>query len=133
MSISDFNERAKAENLVIIDDLVLNVTDYMDNHPGGKFLLEHNIGRDISKFFYGGYALDNNDVRGGSMTYAHSNVARSIVETLVIARLIHSSDKSKSEGTEPALTFHAVINKREKVNNATHTIIFDIKNSVNKP
>jgi cytochrome b involved in lipid metabolism len=32
----------------------------MENHPGGKFVIEHNIGRDVSKFFYGGYSLDGN-------------------------------------------------------------------------
>lgn len=45
---------------VILDEIVIDMSEYMDNHPGGKFLLEHNKGRDISKFFYGGYALDGN-------------------------------------------------------------------------
>jgi cytochrome b involved in lipid metabolism len=73
--------------LVILDDLVLDVTDYMDNHPGGKFLLQHNIGRDISKFFYGGYALDGNMV-GADKRNTHSNIARLQIETLIIARLL---------------------------------------------
>ena len=51
---------------MILDDLVLDIENYMDNHPGGRFLLEHNIGRDISKFFYGGYALDGNLIKGGA-------------------------------------------------------------------
>lgn len=63
---------------------MLNVTDYMDNHPGGKFLLEHNIGRDISKFFYGGYALDGNGTKFGSIANTHSNAARWVVETLIM-------------------------------------------------
>ena len=70
--------------------MVLDVHSYMDNHPGGKFLLEHNIGRDISKFFYGGYALDNNDARGGSLVNAHSNIARLHVNSLIVARFIGS-------------------------------------------
>ena len=63
---------------MLLDDLVLDVTDYMFNHPGGKFLLEHNIGRDVSKFFYGGYAQDGNLIANGaaSVVYAHSNMAR---------------------------------------------------------
>ncbi len=63
----------------------------MDNHPGGRFLLEHNVGRDVSKFFYGGYSLDGNLIKGGSHINTHSNVARKIVESLVIARLVCSS------------------------------------------
>jgi cytochrome b involved in lipid metabolism len=34
----------------------------MINHPGGKFVVEANIGRDISKFFYGGYSMENYSV-----------------------------------------------------------------------
>jgi cytochrome b involved in lipid metabolism len=45
----------KGKHLFILDDLVLDLTDYIPNHPGGAFLLQHNIGRDVSKFFYGGY------------------------------------------------------------------------------
>lgn len=60
MSMSVFNKRiAAGDKLVILDDLVLDVSQYISCHPGGKFLLEHNFGRDISKFFYGGYSLEN--------------------------------------------------------------------------
>jgi cytochrome b involved in lipid metabolism len=38
--------------------MVLDIETYMAEHPGGKFSIEHNIGRDISKFFYGGYSLE---------------------------------------------------------------------------
>jgi cytochrome b involved in lipid metabolism len=61
--------------LVILDDLVIDVGDYMDNHPGGKFLLAHNIGRDVSKFFYGGYSLDGNLINK-TKRHTHSNMAR---------------------------------------------------------
>lgn len=45
--------------LVIFDNLVLNLNGYERVHPGGKFNLTHNYGRDISKFFFGGYQLVN--------------------------------------------------------------------------
>jgi len=76
---------------VLLDDLVLDVAEYMDNHPGGKFLIEHNIGRDISKFFYGGYGLDGNLIASGSLKNTHSNMARLQVNSLAIARLIASA------------------------------------------
>ena len=44
---------------MILDDLVLDVRRFMYEHPGGKFLLQFHIGRDISKYFYGGYVLEN--------------------------------------------------------------------------
>ena len=47
--------------LVIFDNLVLDLNGYERIHPGGKFRLMHNLGRDISKFFLGGYQLINVD------------------------------------------------------------------------
>ena len=44
--------------LVILDDLVLDVTLFAQNHPGGRFLLDRNVGRDISKYFHGGYSFE---------------------------------------------------------------------------
>ena len=43
--------------LLIFDNLVLNLNGYDKFHPGGKFVLKQNFGRDISKFFNGGYSL----------------------------------------------------------------------------
>lgn len=45
------------KELVIFDNLVLNLNGYVRLHPGGKFNLTHNFGRDVSKFFFGGYNL----------------------------------------------------------------------------
>ena len=51
---------ANGDKLVILDDMVLDINKFIPQHPGGKFVLEHTIGRDISKFFYGGYNLEGN-------------------------------------------------------------------------
>ena len=60
MTLDEFYVRIKnGEKLVILDDMILDVTKFMGEHPGGLFSLEHNVGRDISKFFYGGYSLEN--------------------------------------------------------------------------
>lgn len=57
----EFEERVKlGEKLVILDDMVLDISTFAYCHPGGDFLINHNIGRDVSKFFYGSYALDGN-------------------------------------------------------------------------
>jgi cytochrome b involved in lipid metabolism len=44
----------------LLDNLVLNVGNFAAVHPGGRFVIDQNIGRDISKFFFGGYSLDGN-------------------------------------------------------------------------
>jgi cytochrome b involved in lipid metabolism len=77
MTVEEFNKNVaeKGKMLVILDDLVIDVADYMENHPGGRFLLAHNIGRDVSKFFYGGYSLDGNLINKPKR-HTHSNMAR---------------------------------------------------------
>ena len=63
VSTEEFKRRVLlGEKLVILDDLVLNVEKFMEDHPGGKWSLEANVGREVTKFFYGGYALENKPV-----------------------------------------------------------------------
>mmetsp|Transcript_17074 Transcript_17074/g.26407 ORF Transcript_17074/g.26407 Transcript_17074/m.26407 type:complete len:158 (-) Transcript_17074:1061-1534(-) len=49
------------EKLVILDDLVLDVGSFMDDHPGGRYSIEQNVGKEVSKYFYGGYRYENID------------------------------------------------------------------------
>mmetsp|Transcript_13001 Transcript_13001/g.20161 ORF Transcript_13001/g.20161 Transcript_13001/m.20161 type:complete len:308 (-) Transcript_13001:254-1177(-) len=64
--------------------MVLDVSRYLDDHPGGKFSLENNIGRDVSKYFYGGYTQEPSS---GMWTHTHSSIARDVVKNLVAGRL----------------------------------------------
>ena len=70
--------------------------------------MEANIGRDVSKFFYGGYALENQ----GDLAvkpHTHSNDARKLVEKFAIGYLdkktyvnqfnIQSAHPANAEGT----------------------------------
>jgi len=70
---------------VLLDNLVLNVSEFMNQHPGGRFVIRHNIGHDISKYFYGGYCLENNQGSLHAQGHVHSQVARMIVNDLVVA------------------------------------------------
>ena len=74
--------------------MVLNLADYMSTHPGGAFLLQQNIGRDISKYFYGSYQLDGNGGKPGakSQAYAHSNLARKIANKYAIAAFVKKNN-----------------------------------------
>jgi len=75
---------ARGEKLVLLDDMVLDVAKFKSEHPGGQFLIDFHIGRDVSKFFYGGYVLEN---QSGMTPYTHSNVARAIVNGMIIGKL----------------------------------------------
>ena len=78
-----YSERIrKGELLVVLDDLVIDVSTYIEAHPGGKAMLLSNIGRDISKYFYGGYSMSKILV-----PYAHSKGAVMITKRLAIGRL----------------------------------------------
>ena len=75
---------------MILNDMVLNVEKFKFNHPGGKFSIQQNIGRDVSKFFYGGYALESNS---GLKPHTHSNIARMVVNTLIVGKLDREAPK----------------------------------------
>jgi len=85
MSRKDFNEAVmRGRQLMILDNLVIDVQEFINEHPGGKFVLQHNVGEDISKFFFGGYCLEGN-LKGISPGHKHSAYARLIVNDLAIA------------------------------------------------
>lgn len=108
----EFDQRiTQGEKLVLLDDLVLDVSKYCDNHPGGKFLLEYNIGRDVSKFFYGGYSMENFTWK--PRIHYHSNIARTIINQLVVAKIQTVTPR-----------FEAKILNKTYQNSATNTIIF---------
>ena len=99
--------------MVLLDDMVLDFTDYAARHPGGKFSIEANIGRDVSKYFYGGYSLENIlPVK----PHTHSNDARRLVDKYVIAYLekdapkatmkIKESKNANNTGTAKTFIFH---------------------------
>ena len=69
---------------MLLDDMVLDVEEYLELHPGSAFSLKANIGRDVSKYFYGGYSLENiNKVD----PHTHSTAARRLVDKFAIAYL----------------------------------------------
>jgi len=57
-------------------------------HPGGRFTLNRNYGRDISKFYYGGYVLVNGK---GIRAYNHSQPALEIVRAMVVGTMTEQS------------------------------------------
>lgn len=88
MNVEEFERRlAAGEKLLILDDLILDVSEFYKVHPGGKFVIEHTVGTDIAKFFYGGYSLEDNMKPTPAFGFRHSNYARMIANDIAIARL----------------------------------------------
>jgi cytochrome b involved in lipid metabolism len=73
----------QGRELVILDHLVLDVGKWINEHPGGRFTLQKVVGSDISKFFFGGYSLENN-LLGVAPGHIHSYYAKRIVNDLAI-------------------------------------------------
>ena len=86
MTVAQFDSEVKAgRNLVTIDNLVLDIGSFALVHPGGKFSLQQTIGRDISKYFYGGYSMLSD--AGKNRAHVHSLKALEIAQEMVIATL----------------------------------------------
>ena len=71
----------KGDSLVICDNLVLRTSGYERIHPGGKFTIRKNFGRDIAKFYYGNYALTNGKL---TKAHTHSRQANLILENMIV-------------------------------------------------
>ena len=69
---------------MILDYLVLDVSEFINHHPGGRFVLRRTIGADIGKFFSGGYNLEDNTTKVAK-GHLHSNYAKMIVNDLAIS------------------------------------------------
>ena len=118
MTERELDERVKGgAKLVLLDDLVLDVSGFIAAHPGGKFLIEHNVGKDVSKFFYGGYSMEGNMGKKPASGYAHSNYARKIVNGLAIAKINVKNDES-------ALTTICKVDTKKTVKLSKSTSIF---------
>ena len=86
MSREEFRKHCEeGSDLVILDDLVLNVSNFARYHPGGFFSIHHNRSRDISKFFYGGYQM-NGSALSATKPYTHSNYSVLTANKMVIAK-----------------------------------------------
>lgn len=75
---------------VFLNDTLVDVTDYMWEHPGGTFLLKFNKGKDITGQFYG------SPIIGRETHHFHSNYAQLVLSTLIVGKLL-SADLPFSE------------------------------------
>lgn len=78
-------------SLVVIDNLVHDVTNFVEEHPGGVNFIKSVVGKDGTEAFYG-----RTDI------YKHSNAARHLLTTFRVGRLVESgSGYSSPYSSEP--------------------------------
>ncbi|KIM85791.1 hypothetical protein PILCRDRAFT_96315 [Piloderma croceum F 1598] len=66
ISWESFREQAKTRPLIVVAGFIHDVSDFLDEHPGGRHLLVKNIGKDATTAFFGGI-------------YNHSNAAHNLL------------------------------------------------------
>ena len=112
---------AAGASLCVLDNLVLDlhktnipIFTYDKIHPGGKFILWKNYGRDISKFFYGGYSM----VNPGMKAHTHSFAALKISKSLIVGVL---EDQDLVKEVPMKLTKSTPVNAMSSTFTFTHT------------
>jgi len=75
MTVQDVDENKSKQCLIIVKDIVHDVTDFIGYHPGGEKYLKMFNGRDASEAFLG-------------RVYRHSNAAMNLLKKYAIARLV---------------------------------------------
>ncbi|CAG8548111.1 4728_t:CDS:2 [Cetraspora pellucida] len=68
-TFEQFVENAKENNWICIEGIIHDVSEFIDEHPGGKSLIAASIGKDMTTSFNGG-------------VYDHSNAARNLMTSL---------------------------------------------------
>lgn len=70
--------------LSVLENYVIDWREWDLYHPGGKFILSKTRGKDLTKYFNGGYAFNPNRP---SSQHLHSLQANEIASGLIIAYL----------------------------------------------
>ena len=127
MNKEEFDRAVKGgRQLVLLDHVVLDIGDFITAHPGGAFAMKHNIGRDVRKFFYGGYSLDGNLGAVPARGYAHSWYAKEIVNQLIVAVF-------EPETNYPGIICKVDQKKTERQNESTAVVFLKNTNGVAVP
>ena len=90
MTVKAFHKFNKDKKLALFDHYVIDLSSYLLDHPGGKYVLTECIGQEVGKYFYGAYSLDNNIT-----THKHSFMAGKILIKLAVAKLVQPDDIKK--------------------------------------
>lgn len=88
MTILEFQQSKK--KLALFDNYVVDLSYYGIDHPGGKYVLDECVGKDLGKYFYGSYSMENR-----VKPHTHSMIAAKILVKMVCAKIIEPKEKGK--------------------------------------
>jgi stearoyl-CoA desaturase (Delta-9 desaturase) len=83
ISKETFNEMLEEGfKLVVINGLVHDASEFVDDHPGGRVILDSMVGKDATSQFNGG-------------VYSHSNAAHNLLSQMRVGRMVKDMDSKK--------------------------------------
>ncbi|THH13331.1 hypothetical protein EW146_g6874 [Bondarzewia mesenterica] len=82
-----FQEQATSRPLILVSGFIHDVSDFIDDHPGGRGMLELMYGRDATATFFGG-------------VYDHSNAAHNLLSSMRVG-ILHGGMEHVSASTIP--------------------------------
>lgn len=86
MTIGEVRENVRAGcQWLLIGGYIYDVGPFIKNHPGGAYLLERNLGQDVSALFFGREAYD-----ASVPAHAHSQLALTLLRKMCVAALKQS-------------------------------------------
>ncbi|KAF7371110.1 Acyl-CoA desaturase [Mycena sanguinolenta] len=89
ITAEDFQEESKKRHLILISGFVHDVSDFLDNHPGGVKYLTTSQGMDQTAAFFGG-------------VYRHSNAAHNLLSMMRVGVLAGGSPPADAAVVPPA-------------------------------
>jgi hypothetical protein len=96
MSMSELRQGILAgRKLLVWNGMVLDVGHFIEIHPGGTYLLEANLGEDVTSWFRG---HESNDASVPS--HVHSKVAKDLALSMVVGALRSGAEEHGKRGGE---------------------------------
>lgn len=88
ISWESFEEQSKLQSLTLVSGFIHDVTDFLDDHPGGRSILKPMIGKDATSAFFGG-------------VYEHSNAAHNLLSGMRVGVLLGGQEHISEDAIPP--------------------------------
>ncbi|KLO17514.1 delta 9-fatty acid desaturase protein [Schizopora paradoxa] len=89
ISWETFQNEASSRPLVLISGFIHDISDFLDQHPGGRDILQRSVGTDATAAFFGGI-------------YDHSHAAHNLLTTLRVGALHGGLEQVDEHALPPA-------------------------------
>ena len=102
MTLKAFYESDK--KLALFNDYIVDLTSYAFEHPGGTYMIQQCNKKDIGKYMYGAFSMENR-----VSPHRHSFIAMLIIEKLVVAKLVNTNENIASNSKSSQLLPHIIL------------------------